>query len=50
MRPSGAASGVRVCAEAGHKDELDWADRWQNPTLPWPLRWDKRTGVDHVQV
>jgi hypothetical protein len=40
--------GVR--AESGQKDELDRADRWQDPAHPRPLRWDKMTGICRSQV
>jgi hypothetical protein len=33
--------GARVGAELGREDKADWADRWQNPTRPWLLRWGK---------
>jgi hypothetical protein len=30
--------GARGYAEPGHKDELDRANMWRDPTLPQPLR------------
>jgi hypothetical protein len=41
---------VWTCAELGHKEELDQADRWQNLARPRLLRGDKRTDTDHARV
>jgi hypothetical protein len=35
--------------ELGHKEELDRADRWQNPGRPLSLSGDKRTGADRAR-
>jgi hypothetical protein len=48
--PRAWLSGARAHVEPGHKDELDRADRWQDPAHPRSLRWDKRTGIGHAQV
>jgi hypothetical protein len=50
QRPQVWLLGARTHAESGHKEELDRADRWQDPTHPRPLRWDKRTGIGHARV
>jgi hypothetical protein len=42
--------GVQVCAELGHKGELDRANRWQDLARPRLLKWDKRTSTDHAWV
>jgi hypothetical protein len=36
--------GSQARAEPGHKDELNWTDRWQDPTRSWLLRGDKKDG------
>jgi hypothetical protein len=33
--------GAWAHAMLGHEDEVDWADKWQNPTRSWLLRWEK---------
>jgi hypothetical protein len=43
-------TGSWVRAESRQKDGLNWADRWQDPTYPRLLTWDKSIGVDHARV
>jgi hypothetical protein len=42
--------GSQAHVEMGHKDELNWHDKWQDPAYSWWLRWDKRTSVDRARV
>jgi hypothetical protein len=39
----------QACAELGHNNELDQANRWQDLAHPRPVRWDKRTGTGRAR-